>query len=137
MTYSKFVEFWSNLLVNNEASCLNFLLFMNLELFINKQQNKLFGDLLKIINIVAKGQIGMSFMLLYYWKQRHVCRFSTFLKTNIFRGFLTSEKVIFVKSIFDMFLTPIAYANKHNYLKPHKWWNVVPSTNMEDFELLA
>ncbi len=52
--------------MNNEASCLSFLLFMNLELFINKQQNKLFGDLLKIINIVAKGQIGMSFMLLYY-----------------------------------------------------------------------
>jgi len=88
---------------------------MNLELFINKQQNKLFGDLLKIINIVAKGQIGMSIMLLYYWKGRHVCKFSTFLKTNFFRGFFTSEKVNCVKSIFDMFLTPIAYASKHNF----------------------
>lgn len=40
------------------------------------------------------------------------------LKTNIFRGFFTSEKMMCVKSIFDMFLTPIAYASKCNYLKP-------------------
>lgn len=96
---------------------------MNLELFINKQQSKFcwstkdHSDHL-IINIVAKGRIGMSFTLLYYWKGVYVCKFSTFLKTNIFRGFFTSEKVMCVKSIFDMFLTPIAYDSKRNYLKP-------------------
>jgi hypothetical protein len=47
-----------------------------------------------------------------------VCKFSTFLKINIFRSFSTSEKVMCVKSIFDMFLTPIAYASNQYYLRP-------------------
>jgi len=80
---------------------------MNLELFINKQQNKLFGDLLKIINIVAKGQIGMSVMPLYYWKGRHVCKFSTFLKTNILKVFSQVKKWIVWSQFFTCFLNQL------------------------------
>ncbi len=38
--------------MNNEVSCFSFLLLVNLELFINKQQNKFFVDLLKTIMII-------------------------------------------------------------------------------------